>query len=146
MGKLPEQLLNDRFRKGLKKVRVMLQRHEDYLSVGIPDFSYDIEGMAGSGWIEMKRKKSWPVRPTTPLRLKHFTKEQKAWLYKHGHFNKRCWLFLQVEQEYFLFDYKHCQEVGNLTKWDMWAACIGYWPNQIDWVALRSILKGGALG
>tara|TARA_R110000868_G_scaffold148839_3_gene371023 strand:- start:7114 stop:7566 length:453 start_codon:yes stop_codon:yes gene_type:complete len=44
---------------------------------GTPDVYYM------HGWVELKEADDWPVRPTTPLRLKHFTKQQRVWAKTH---------------------------------------------------------------
>jgi len=46
---------------------------ENIACPGTPDVGYI------GGFIELKEIDSFPVRPTTPLRLKHFTKQQRLW-------------------------------------------------------------------
>ena len=41
---------------------------------GIPDVAHAL------GWMELKVVKAWPVRPDTPLRVPHFTAQQREWI------------------------------------------------------------------
>lgn len=66
---------------------------------GTPDVYYM------HGWIELKECDNWPKRDTTPLRLPHFTKWQRAWLKRHAHLGGTCFVLLKVgELEWFLID------------------------------------------
>lgn len=58
-----------------------LQRHEDYLSAGIPDVSFGVDGV--DGWLELKWLPRWPVRPDTLPRFK-LTPIQQRWLTRRG--------------------------------------------------------------
>lgn len=64
---------------------------------GTPDVNY-IEG-----WIELKQLNSWPKRKGTVVTLRHFTKQQRAWLRKRCNMGGQAYLLLQVGQEYLLF-------------------------------------------
>ena len=63
-----------------------LQRHEDYLSVGVPDCSFGILGV--NGWIELKYSDSFTNEFNTQLRP-----EQKSWLVRRGRAGGHCHLF-----------------------------------------------------
>jgi hypothetical protein len=41
---------------------------------GTPDVNHT------GGWLELKRVDAWPARPGSPLRLPHFTPQQRVWL------------------------------------------------------------------
>ena len=95
------------------------QRHEDIYSSGIPDVSYAIDGICG--WIELKYIKEWPKRPTTIIRVKHLTKQQRLWLRQRG---KRCdnvFLFLRVNYDWLLFRHTHVNMIGSLNKEDLFS-------------------------
>jgi hypothetical protein len=112
-------------------------------SVGIPDLSYDIEGMPGSGWIELKRLKDWPVRPGTIVRIKHYSPEQKAWILRHGRFNERTFLYLQVASDHLLFDHETAQDVGTLNKKVTKYAALWKSLGKCNYAGLYEALSGG---
>jgi hypothetical protein len=62
MSRLPEQKVWDQFRRAAPE-GLMLQRHEDKFSLGIPDVSFMWAGT--SGWVELKNASegSFFVRP-----------------------------------------------------------------------------------
>ncbi len=68
---------------------------------GTPDVYYM------HGWIELKECDAWPKRPETPLRLPHFSKQQRFWLTHHAHLGGTCFVLLKVGKlEWFLLDGK----------------------------------------
>lgn len=50
------------------------------------------------GWIELKWVEKWPARSKTPLRIDHYTKEQRIWARTRVRRGGSCWLLLQVEE------------------------------------------------
>ena len=93
--------------------------------LGIPDKTYSTK-QGVRGWIEAKFADSWPRRPSTPLRLPHYTAEQKAFLLLEGEFCGYCWLMVRVDRDIFLFDHYAAQDVGNLCRADMIERAIYY--------------------
>jgi len=65
---------------------------------GTPDVNY-VEG-----WIELKWLRAWPVNPETPVRLEHYTKQQKIWAYRRRRVGGQCWFLLQCGREWLLLD------------------------------------------
>ena len=57
---------------------------------GTPDVCYV------GGWIELKELDKFPVRPTTPVRVRHFTPEQRAWHVSWEHHGGVSWVLLKV--------------------------------------------------
>ncbi|QYW02153.1 hypothetical protein CPT_Sonora_050 [Stenotrophomonas phage Sonora] len=79
--------------RGLDPVRI-----ESPISPGIPDVNWTC------GWIELKYAPRWPPRGG-PLRIDHFTTEQRGWLTKRRHSGGNAKLLLKVgESEWLLFD------------------------------------------
>lgn len=79
--------------KGLDPVRI-----ESPITPGIPDVNIT------PGWIELKFAERWPPRGG-PLRLDHFTTEQRAFLVRRRRAGGKAWLLLKVgESEWLLFD------------------------------------------
>ena len=97
---MSESQLRDHVRKGLRQRGILTTHHEDMLNSGIPDLSYT--GLGVHGWIELKHAHAWPKRPGTPLRLKRYTLDQKAFLFTRGRLGGHCWLLLRVGKEHLL--------------------------------------------
>lgn len=109
-----EATLRRYIREGLHKCGLLTAHHEDMLNVGLPDLSYSGNGV--HGFIELKWVEAWPVRSTTPLRLPHYTKEQRHWLLSRGRSGGHCWLLLRVGKEHLLFDHERAQHVGEMER------------------------------
>lgn len=78
--------------RGLDPVRV-----ENPMVPGTPDVSIV------PGWIELKYAERWPPKGG-PLRIDHFTREQRAWITKRVKAGGNVWLLLKVgEHEWLLF-------------------------------------------
>jgi len=119
------------------------QRFEDKLSEGIPDHCFAFRGMSGIGFIELKRLTAWPVRETTIVRIPHYTPLQRAWIRRFGEFSGRVFLFLQVDREYLLFDWKGAQKVGEVTRQELCMLAAGWWARSINADELQEILEIG---
>ena len=52
-------------------------RVENPIHPGTPDVN-----LATGHWLELKSIPGWPVRENTPLRIDHFTPQQRVWLYR----------------------------------------------------------------
>lgn len=65
---------------------------------GTPDVNYV------GGWLELKKCPAWPVRPNTPLRIDHYTPQQKVWGLRRRRAGGRSHLLLQVKNDWLLFD------------------------------------------
>ena len=93
-------------RNGVKSVvpshELHIERIENGVALGTPDVNYCIRGQAG--WIELKFLPEWPKRSTTLVRVDHFTKEQRIFLHNYSMAGGRCFVWVQVKDEYFLFD------------------------------------------
>lgn len=54
------------------------------------------------GWLELKSIDGWPARPETPVRVPHFTPEQRLWLIKRCEAGGAAWLLLKVGRDWLL--------------------------------------------
>ena len=79
-----------------------LERIENAAGAGTPDVNYCIRGTAG--WVELKYIDEWPKREDTLVAVDHFTKEQRIFLHNYSMAGGRCFVWIQVDGEYFLFD------------------------------------------
>ncbi len=72
-------------------------RHEDGVTVGVPDMSYGYKGRCG--WIEFKSIHRWPVRR---VRVRDLTIHQVRWLEDRGTAGGSCWIMFSVDRDYVL--------------------------------------------
>lgn len=73
-------------------------RVENLVQSGTPDVNYT------QGWIELKYMERWPPRGG-PLRIDHFTAEQRGWLTRRRTKKGRAFVLLKVgSSEWLLFD------------------------------------------
>lgn len=77
-------------------------RHEDSVTVGVPDMSYGLDGT--NGWIEFKSLPDWPIQSS--LKIRDLTAHQVQWLEKRGKAGGACWLLLSVGKEYVLMNHE----------------------------------------
>lgn len=74
---------------------------ENGCGVGTPDVN------CTKGWLELKEVKSWPKKWDTPLRIPHFSQEQRVWLARRANAGGNCWVLLKVGKDYLLLEPKH---------------------------------------
>jgi hypothetical protein len=104
--------IRKKFLEDLRDLRKDFKRIENNVSSGTPDVNYCIEGE--EGWIELKHAKEWPKRGG-PLKLKHFTPEQRLWIHTRQKAGGKAFVLLKVAKDYFLF--WDCDGVGqNLNR------------------------------
>lgn len=66
---------------------------------GIPDVSL------ANCWVELKYMPKWPARATTPLRIDHFTVDQRNWHRARRRAGGRSYVLLKVgKNDWLLFD------------------------------------------
>lgn len=70
---------------------------------GTADVHYCVDGV--TGWIELKEIEKLPVREKTPVRIPHFTKEQRLWLWDYHQAGGTAHLLLRIQRPktYLLF-------------------------------------------
>lgn len=108
---------------------------------GTPDLNCSL------GWLELKVIDGWPVRPTTPVRIPHFTPQQRVWLTRRWRCDRRAWLLLKVSRgnaaTWMLFDGRTAAEqVGKCTAERLYADALAVWtPHLID-DQLIQVLRG----
>ena len=82
-----------------------------------------------SGWIECKWDKAWPVRGG-PLRVPHYTPQQKVWARRRCHRGGNCWLMLQVGVDWILLDGAIAAlHLGNSTREELIDLSLQTWTN-----------------
>lgn len=121
---MSERALANRVMKALKPLHAI--RVENPCHPGTPDVD------TARGWIELKQVDSWPKRASTPLRLPHFTPQQKIWLDKRTRAGGRCWVLVQVEREYFLLSGATASTIlGEATREQLFEASL-FWCDSHD--------------
>jgi hypothetical protein len=72
---------------------------ENKVYPGTPDVNYSV------GWVELKWLPRWPKgSDQSPVRVKHFTPQQRVWLKRRWRKGFHAYLLLQVGREWLLFD------------------------------------------
>jgi len=123
-------------------------RHEDRLSGGTPDVSY---GMAGNnGWIELKWLNVVVADKYAPIKIPHFTYDQKRFLRKRGAAGGHCWLLIGVEDvngqpTFLLINWTEVDDtIGDTASYDdLYGKCVRAWGDMIDFDQLREFLRRG---
>lgn len=113
MSKGSERAMWNRLRPVLQQAGLDPHRMEVPASQGVPDVN------TKCGWIELKFARDWPVGEDTPLRLDHFTPQQRVWLLKRWQAGGMAWLLLHVREgdEWLLFTGRDAAEyVGKLSR------------------------------
>ena len=103
-------------------------RHEDSIGAGIPDVSYSLRGT--NGWIELKYLPDFPKRAATPVRVRHFTDNQRAFIWGRGKEGGYCWVLLQVDRQYLLFDWTMAYLIGTLPRDELLARAFRSWSSR----------------
>lgn len=91
-----EKQLRSNVVKLLRGARLDARAVENPIDPGFPDVEYI------GGLLELKEVDAWPVRPDTPLRIDHYTQEQRIWHERRAHHGGRIHVLLQVGSEYLL--------------------------------------------
>jgi hypothetical protein len=119
--------------------KVDTTRHEDAIGLGIPDVSYGVNGV--NGWIELKHSPDFPKKDATPVRLRHFTDEQRLFLISRGETGGYCWVLWQIKRDYFLFDHTVVWQLGDLPKQGLLDHAYRHWTPKLDTETLIEALQ-----
>lgn len=89
---------------------------------GTPDVNYV------GGWIELKYADRWPPRGG-PLRIDHFTSQQRTWLRRRRAAGGRAFVLLKVgTREWLLFDGVRAADVlGEVPREQLYKECVARW-------------------
>lgn len=115
-----------------KRICSILRRHkldphaiENGTELGTPD----VECIAA--WIELKAVDGWPKRPGTPLRVPHFTREQRVWLTRRCFRGGRALVLMRVgAREHLLFRGDVAAKfLGHATRERLVEVALAHWPD-----------------
>jgi len=107
--------------KSLDPVRI-----ENRLEKGTPDVNFLY------GWIEVKQIDKWPVRKETPLRVPHFSPDQRTWLRRRWRAGGLAAVAIKVERDWLLFDGPVAASIlGHNDKRFLIKEARGHWVGQL---------------
>lgn len=101
---------------------------ENPIRPGTPDVNY-IEG-----WIELKQIPAWPKRADTPVRIDHFTPQQRVWLHRRCLRGGRAHVLLLVgNKEWLLFQGEDAaNHLGKIPKKQLLSLAIAVHLGSLD--------------
>lgn len=107
---------SDFWRDDVRKLRSFgeIDRIEDAIKLGVSDciFCLQFSNFAPrAGWLELKRRQEWPVRPGTNVWLPHYTLDQANFLVRWGKAGMGAFLLAQVADEFLLFPWAAANEI-----------------------------------
>lgn len=128
-------------REALSGPSTDLIRVENPAWPGTPDVNYCIGYF--EGWIELKNVATWPVREKTPLRVEHFTSQQRTWLTRRSQAGGTVWVLLRVAPiEWLLFEGQVAAALlGRVPRSVLYHRCVKRWENGLIGSELRALLQ-----
>ncbi len=109
---------------------------------GTPDIAFIY------GWIELKDVDKWPVHDYTPLRIRHFTPQQRVWIARHAKRGGNVWVLLRINSDWLLFEGTvAATHLGYRTQKELRALAARTWNkrlNEEELIALVSRRKKGS--
>lgn len=118
--------------KILRKAGLDARPVENLCDTGYPDVEYI------GGTLELKAADAWPKREATPLRIDHYTTEQRVWHERRSAKGGRIHVLLQVGREFLLFHgVDAAARLGHVPRAELVAMSVAHWA---DLTALRTSL------
>lgn len=122
---MSEYGMRGRVVKALRKFDAISVENPAY--PGTPDVNY-VEG-----WVELKWARDWPVKPSTPLAIEHFTPQQRVWLTRRWLLGGNVWLLLCCGGEWLLFTgVVAADTLGKSTREELIAVAHKTWLNGLN--------------
>lgn len=107
----------------LRKAGLDARPVENPCDPGFPDVEYI------GGLLELKEVERWPSKASTPLRVEHYTQEQRIWHDRRARKGGRIHVLLQVGSEFLLFRGRIAAEVlGNVPQAELRSAASASFP------------------
>lgn len=95
---------------------------------GIPDVNHV------HGWIELKQEDEWPVRPDTPLRVPHYSQQQRVWHKRRCLAGGRCHVLIKVKNDILLFwGDVAADHLGHLPRAELLKHAHCHWTTRQKW-------------
>lgn len=120
---------------------IKMLRPLDAVSVENPAYPGTPDVNFVEGWVELKWAKRWPERDDTPLKLEHFTQQQRVWLVRRGAAGGNVWLLLCAGGDWLLFHWSvAAQHVGKANREELLHLASYVWERGINAEGLISAL------
>lgn len=117
-------------------------RVENPACPGTPDVNWCVRGV--EGWIELKSIRKPPARPTTIVRCRHYTQEQKIWLTERKKAGGRVHLLVKIGKRYMLFSSRESFErFGSVPMGVLAKLAQATWLDRLDKQELIEELMNG---
>lgn len=130
----PETAMRRQVVAVLRNANLDPQSIESSISAGVPDINWT------HGWIELKCVESYPKMAVSPVRIRHFTPEQRSWALRRAACGGKVHLLLRVADDWYLFGTPGLVEVGELTKQQLRMRCLAH-ANSLSALNLPSLLS-----
>ena len=111
------------------------RRVDNSAGPGTPDVNFGgwLDGQRVEGWVELKWVREGPANPETPLRVDHFTPQQRIWLRRRWKRGGVALLLLQVGRAWFMLDgATAAKHLGNVSLEDLKCLSVAYWSNGLQ--------------
>jgi len=116
-------------------------RHEDAVTLGVPDISFGLPGSRGTGWIELKILVKLPEKGV--VQITKYVPHQRRWIQDRGRTCGNVWLLLQAGDYYLLFDWRGAVDlVGRVDAETLMSNAI-IWHKRINFGEFADVLANG---
>lgn len=114
---------------------------ENGIGLGTPDVN-----LSTGAWLELKSVEAWPEGEQIPLRIPHYSQDQRVWaILRSRAFQGEVYLLLKVGDDWLLFDGLMAADlVGKPggTQQMLWDNCLVGWEGGLDDRELLAVLRG----
>ena len=124
-------------RKGLAG-GCLMTRIETSTGNGVPDVCLHFSGK--HVWVELKHIPYWPKRKDTLVKLL-LRPEQKLWLKSRGDLSGSCWVFVRVDDHFFLLSYSKALVLCDGATKETWIENHYNWWKHVDFNELSELLR-----
>lgn len=131
----PESAMRRQVTSLLRDAGLDPQAVESAVSPGMPDINWV------GGWIELKCVAEYPKRAETPIRVPHYTPQQKSWALRREAAGGKVHLLVKVDSDWYLFRTPESVQVGELTAQQMKVRCIAH-ARSLTSLGLPALLHG----
>jgi len=109
---------------------------------GTPDVFFLLKGAPICAWVELKYLQVFPVYDKEVLHVPKYRPQQRNWIRKHYRNGGRAFLFVRIENEYFLFHPQVAIENVNinLSTQDFSKKALRHWKGKIDYEDLVKVI------
>lgn len=103
------------------------QAVENSVGPGTPDVNYV------QGWLELKQVPKWPERPESPLRIEHFTPQQRIWLRNRCRFGGLAFVLVRIDRDWLLmWGATAAEMLGYVKKAELIKNAVAFWSDRLN--------------